>query len=348
MIDGGLEARMEARLQQALRLEARTLEDHAQRRRDAVERIAGRNTAAIYGGLEIRPQRGLIPLGADPRSGLEEFALVETGEPPDRDAGGELVFTADSAIVLVLLPGGEFHCGVMPCGPTEGTGSARGPDSVNCDPWATPDEGRVHVARLRPFFLSKFEITQAQWLRLAGAAPSDASAIKSRAPAHTALQPVEQVDWSTCAEVLGRYELRLPHEEEWEYAARGGTRTVWWTGDQPESILGRENLSASDDHERPAPVGSFPANPFGLHDMLGNVREWCIDPWRGSYSRVLRLHEEPQFSVLVDGKHEPYRMVRGGSYATPPVKARCGRRRNFPPNTRFNEFGVRPLREPSR
>ena len=104
-------------------------------------------------------------------------------------------------------------------------------------------ESPVRPVKLDPFFLSKYEMTQAQWLRFTGKNPSFYKPGKMYAHAEiTSCHPVEQVSWEDCVQVLFRLNLRLPSEAEWEYATRAGTTTVWWTGDDKESIKGAANL----------------------------------------------------------------------------------------------------------
>src|SRR5262249_21527163 len=108
------------------------------------------------------------------------------------------------------------------------------------------------------------------------------------------LHPVENVSWTQCDAFVRRVGLRLPTEDQWEYACRAGTQTTYWCGDEPESLEGNENVadrsfaSASgvaflpvarwkDGWANHAPVGSFAPNPFGIYDTLGNVAEWCQD-----------------------------------------------------------------------
>ena len=110
-----------------------------------------------YGGLEIAPQLGLLPLGRDPRSGLWEFAHLQTGNVPRRDEAGELVLEDGSAIVLVLVPGGSFLLGAQ----------GRDPAAPHFDPEAIANESPVPEVTLDPFFPSKFEMTQGQWVRCA-------------------------------------------------------------------------------------------------------------------------------------------------------------------------------------
>jgi formylglycine-generating enzyme required for sulfatase activity len=113
---------------------------------------------ARYGGLALTPQLALIPLGADPRSGFEEFADPLTGEVPERGTGGELVCRQQTAVVFVLLPGGEFIMGAQ----------KDDPRGRNYDAAATYIETPPHIVRLDPFLLGKHELTQAQWHAVMG------------------------------------------------------------------------------------------------------------------------------------------------------------------------------------
>ena len=116
----------------------------------------------LYGGLDLAPQLGLSPLGPDPDSGLWEFAHLESGVVPERDAKGRLVLDEASAIVLVLIPGGEFLMGAQ--------SEDRGLPNYSAEAFA--NEGPPYEVELDPFFLSKFEMTQGQYACAAGENPS--------------------------------------------------------------------------------------------------------------------------------------------------------------------------------
>src|SRR5262245_29053071 len=130
--------------------------------REAVASVSDAKECPPYGGLRITPQLGLLPVGRDPASGLWEFAHLQTGEPAQRGADGKLILKEETGLVFVLLPGGTFTMGAQRTDPT-------GP---NYDPEAITDEAPLRDVSLSPFFLSKFEMTQGQWLRFVGRNPS--------------------------------------------------------------------------------------------------------------------------------------------------------------------------------
>ncbi len=284
-------ADVEARLAVALAVDRETVEERRAEWQEAAYDIAVREA---YCGLEIYPQPGLVPLGPDPRSGLWEFLVLESGDPPERDSGdGNFRITDSTGIVLVLMPGGATRIGSQ----------RASPDEEYYDPASTPMEPLLEV-RLDPFFLSKYEMTQGQWLRVMGTNPSNLLAImgdtfasrllatfvdESRPLAH----PVDYVDLQACVEALGRMGMEVPTDAQWEYGARGGTTTVWWFGGEKEGLSEVANIAEratqkpgadmggvvyenwNDGFTFTAPVGQFAPNPFGLHDVYGNVWEWC-------------------------------------------------------------------------
>ena len=305
-----------------------------------------RELQAAYPGLDVPPQRGLVPLGPDPASGLWEFAVLATGLVPERDERGELVVTADTGLVLVLLPGGTFSMGAQATAASE----------ANHDPQAQFHEGPVHAVRLSPFFLSKFELTQGQWQRLAGGNPSYYQPPDGLAP--TLLHPLEQVSWRAGREACERLGLSLPTEAQWEYAARGGTSTPWWTGARRESLVGAANLadqaarrsdatwSAIDDwpelddgYAAHAPVDRYAANPFGLHNVHGNVWEWCRDAYdEGVYGRS--ASEDP----VAELAGSTTRVIRGGGFINMAANTRSAARFAHQLDDSGRALGLRPAR----
>jgi len=268
-----------------------------------------------YGGLELAPQVGLVPLGADPVSGLHEFAVLATGEPPQRGADGALELRPESAVVLVLLPGGTFAMGAQ----------REDPESPGYDPNAEASEAPVHEVTLAPFFLARDELTRAQWRRATGArADGDG------------LLPLTGVSWFECEEVLAGQGLALPSEAQWEYAARGGATTPWWWGAIAEGFAGRANLSTGGAEEGAlSRVGSLAPNAFGLHDVLGNVAEWCAGT-PVTYAQGGAPLATPSWREL--------RIVRGGSWQDPPTSARLADRQAGRAAEGLPTVGVRAAR----
>lgn len=302
-----------------------------------------------YAGIELAPQFGLEPLGADPRSHFLEFAVLHTGTPPTRDVAGDLVMDEGSALVLVLLPGGAFSMGAQRPDAEHPLGSP------NVDPNADEAEGPVHSVTLAPFFVSKYEMTVGQWRRLLGLGSRGRRSEGRLAGASRAAFPIEQIDHPEARRVLKRAGLDLPTEAQWEFAARGGTTTIWWCGDESGCLAGKANLAdqafgrangndvpfehAFDDGlEGIGPVGRFPPNPFGLHDVGGNVREWCLDVF-GPYSIPVR--EGDGLRVVTDVREF---VARDGNFAAVAALAKSAARTHNDPSHRASRLGVRPAR----
>lgn len=214
-----------------------------------------------------------------------------------------------------------------------------------------------------PFLLSKYEVTQGQWLQATGENPSyyDASGEERyrakwnrNGNMHSYLLPVSDVSWERCADVLNRLDLRLPSEAEWEYAARAGSTTVWWTGNEKESLRGAANIQdrfyelhsglhlqhphenwLDDGHVVGAPVGTYRANPFGLHDTCGNMAEWCQDT---HYSYEVA----PSDGSAYETSGAEFRVLRGGTWVYFASRCRSSHRHRRPPSYREKDVGVRP------
>lgn len=345
----GAVSSVKERLEVAISIYKDTIEDHRDAWSEAVRSIADPEICPLYEGLPITPQVGLIPLGRDPVSKLWEFAHVETGKAPGRREDGKLEITEETGLVFVLLPGGTFRMGAEKP-PRENMEAAS-----NVDPQAEENEALVHDVRLAPFFISKYEMTQAQWLRVTGANPSyfgpESSAGDHK---HSLLHPVESLTWVTVREEMFRFGLTMPTEAQWEDAARGGTSTPWWSGATKESLEGGANvLDAAFHRARPgaepyetwlddgyaahAPVGTFAPNPFGLHDVAGNVWEWCQDAY-GSYEAP--LDPETGEHLALDTR---FRVVRGGAWHLRTERCRSSARNWAAAGSGF-PVGVRPAR----
>jgi serine/threonine protein kinase/formylglycine-generating enzyme required for sulfatase activity len=347
----GLLADVRSRLTFAASVERETIAKYESRWADAIRSIADRTECPKYDGLEIAPQLGLIPLCKDRASGLWEFVHLQTVAPgtdpiPARDQNGRLVVSEDMGIVFVLLPGGAFKMGAVK--PDED----QAPTGPNVDPEARQNEGPLAEVALDPFFMSKYEMTQGQWLRLVGVNPSHyGPGAKHGGKVVGLTSPVDQVSWDDCDLWLRRLGLVIPTEAQWEYAARGGTTTPRWTGIAKDGLSRAANLAdlsftntGGTTHPEPwndtyavhAPVGAFDPNPYGLHDVLGNVWEWCRDQNSG-------YDVEPRpGDGLRSSSASRLRALRGGSWFDNASLARSAFRRHFAPDSRNFNLGVRP------
>ncbi len=154
------------------------------------------------------------------------------------------------------------------------------------------------------FYLGKYEITQEQWQAVMGRNPSYRPG---------ADRPVEQFTWEAVQTFVHRLNqaagdslYRLPTEAEWEYAARAATTTRWSFGDDESRLVNHAWYLSNNDPEGPKEVGLKQPNPWGLHDMHGNVWEWVQD-WHGDYSSASQVDPAGPAS----GTH---RVVRGGLF----------------------------------
>jgi formylglycine-generating enzyme required for sulfatase activity len=316
-----------------------TIEAASTEWREVIDSIADIKISPQYGGLKIKPQLGLVPLGPDPDSGLWEFAHLLTGSAPERSSNGKISKTEEMGIVLVLIPGGQFRMGAVL--PTELSPLGH----PNVDPYAREEESPIHDVTLDPFFISKYQMTQGQWLRATG---TNLSYWKTKVAEETEeislLHPIECVSWYESSQTLKEIELILPTEAQWEYAARSGTTTIWWTGDDPHILDGRANLLGCREKVysmvSPTIVGLFESpNAFGLYDVAGNVWEWCRD-WYGSYQS--RVREKDAERHIENGKTY---VCRGGSFFNTVEYGRSSIRYfHVPPDARFTNLGLRPAR----
>jgi formylglycine-generating enzyme required for sulfatase activity len=295
-----------------------------------------------YRGVELPECFGLVPIGPDPASGLYEFAHVLTGDVPRRLQDGKLAVEPEMAVVFVLLPRAIAVVGAQV------TDSMSPNYDLDANRRA---ESPVHRVALEPFLISKFELTQAQWKRMDGRNPSGHRSHAAAEYEKFDLSPVELVSWDDCRRVLDRFGLVLPSEIQWEFAARGGTHTPWWIGTTKSDLAYCENLYDEFGHRRlnstvtPDPwsdgvafttdVGYYIPNPFGLHDVLGQVSEWCLDaagPW----------NVEPSPGRGLRSTRGVNRIVRGGSFRAQAIQARASYRKFASSSSSSDALGVRP------
>ena len=214
----------------------------------------------------------------------------------------------ETGIVFVGIPGGTFEMG--------------SPDSETL---RAAHEGPVHKVTLSPFLIAKFEVTQAEWKRVMGNNPSDFKG---------GTLPVEKVSWDDCKEFCEKTRLSLPTEAQWEYACRAGTSGPYsGTGKLDDMGWYRQN-SGGTTH----PVGEKQPNQFGLHDMHGNVWEWCEDRFSEDFYSSA---EASGLDPLCESGSEN-RVHRGGSWGNLARICRSAFRDLYDPSNRSNYLGLRP------
>jgi formylglycine-generating enzyme required for sulfatase activity len=211
----------------------------------------------------------------------------------------------------------------------------------NSDDPAEKPPHRVSIGQ--PFAIGRYEVTIEQWKACADAGACTAIAIDGNPPNNS---PMRNVSWDD-AQVyvkwlskMGGKSYRLPSEAEWEYAARGGTSTVYWWGDQ----MKKGNADCKDcgdpySAEGPDAVGSFTANPYGLFDMNGSVWEWVADCWHSSYKGAPadgRVWDDPACSV---------RVIRGGSWREGAGYMQSATRFKYSASVRQSQNGFRVVRD---
>ncbi|MBL8725603.1 MAG: formylglycine-generating enzyme family protein [Planctomycetes bacterium] len=211
----------------------------------------------------------------------------------------------------------------------------------------------VHAVTIsRAFWMGKYEVTQAQYQAVMSANPS-----RFQGPAYpnAGNRPVERVTWfeavAYCTaitaqeEAAGRlpsgYVYRLPTEAEWEYCSRAGTTSEFSYGSS--LVCGQDNFNFSYHSGvncgigQTQIVGSFAPNPWGLHDMHGNVWEWCLDGWDGSANYPAASVSDPYEPASANGD----RVIRGGSWFNNSFYGRSAYRFQYSPSITFGGIGFR-------
>jgi sulfatase modifying factor 1 len=230
--------------------------------------------------------------------------------------------------------------------------------SPRAEPERRAGEDQVEVTLTRGFWMAKYEATQGLWQRVAGALPGP---LTKELPAGDDL-PVGNVNFAETEDFCRRltergrrsgelpadWEFRLPTEAQWEYACRAGTTTATSFGDSLSSKQANFKGKPYNGGEpgpslnRAAPVGSYPANPWGLHDMHGNTFEWCRD-W---YHARLPGGTDPDLhaarATAQRSEHgDVSRVRRGGCWSDEGWPCRSAFRVRFEPERRYDHIGFR-------
>jgi formylglycine-generating enzyme required for sulfatase activity/class 3 adenylate cyclase len=202
-------------------------------------------------------------------------------------------------------------------------------------------EKPTHQVTIKPFAISRYPISVREW--------NECAAAKACAFVATGKDdaPITNVSWSDAKQFVAwlagatRKPYRLPSEAEWEYAARGGTQTKYWWGDQFQSGMANcKNCNDIAAAEQPIKVGSFTPNPFGLYDMGGGVDQWVEDCWHKNYQGA-----PSDGSPWVENECMSH-VIRSGSWKNDARYARPANRDSYDTNVRYPTHGLRVALSP--
>jgi len=224
---------------------------------------------------------------------------------------------------MVYLPGGTFLMGSLK--PEVDQALAELSESEKLLTEQILSEYPKHDVYISPFFIDKYEVTQAEFIRVMGYNPSLNKADLNN--------PVDSVVKGEALEYCKRTNKRLPTEAEWEYAARGGTNTKYFWSDEED---GADEFTWYEGNSglRSHPVGLKKPNAFGLYDMIGNLWEWIADWYSKDY--YTPDYYRKQFHIDPQGPETGERSVmRGASYMSPARGLRCSLRGRHMPDNRW-------------
>jgi formylglycine-generating enzyme required for sulfatase activity/uncharacterized caspase-like protein len=277
-----------------------------------------------------------------------EFDIVKVdaqGQIINRSRGHAEFFAEDLgngvALDMVSIPGGKFLMG-----------------SPESEEGRYDSESPQHTVTVPPFFMGKFPVTQAQWKAVAGFDKVKIDLEPDPSNFKGGNRPVESVSWDDAVEFCARLAkktgkvYRLPSEAEWEYACRAGTTTPFYFGETITTDLanyrgtdweykgtiypGNYGQAPKGEYrEQTTDVGKFPANPFGLFDMCGNVWELCQDEWHENYNNA-----PTDGSAWLAG-NDNQSLLRGGSWGSDPRHCRSANRLRYARADRDNDVGFR-------
>jgi formylglycine-generating enzyme required for sulfatase activity len=258
-------------------------------------------------------------------NGTEINRISKTAEYFAQDLGNGV------NLEMVAIPGGTFIMG-----------------SPENEEGYLSSESPQHQVTVPPFFMGKYPVTQKQWRAVAalGKVNIDLESDPSRFKGDNL--PVDRVSWNDAQEFCARLSqmanktYRLPTEAEWEYACRGGTTTPFYCGETISTDLANYDGNYTygqgqkgEYREKTTEVGKFPANPFGLYDMCGNVWEWCEDGLHENYINA------PTDGSAWTSLSTEYMLLRGGSWLSDAGSCRAANRYGDSRAFRYYLYGFR-------
>lgn len=227
----------------------------------------------------------------------------------------EEVENLDYGMEWVVIPGGTFEMGCSP-----------GDDGCH------EEELPAIAVTVDSFLMLRTEVTEEQYEAVTGDKPSC-----DPQPQEGPNAPVECISWEDAAAFCDSLDMRLPTEAEWEFAARGGTTTRYYCGDD-ESCLDSIAWFADNDEGHKHVVGGKDPNQYGLHDMLGNVLEWTADCYAQDYQCA------PPRAGAAEPLVGPHYVTRGGSFGLGSNALRVSRRSYHEKDATWVNIGFRCVR----
>ena len=231
------------------------------------------------------------------------------------------VYTNSIGMAFILIPAGQFQMGAH-----------------ESEDGSSKEKPHHMVIISKPFYMGKYEVTQDQWQKIMGNNQS-----LFRGPT----RPAERVSWDDVQMFISELNARekttsyrLPTEAQWEYAARGGSKTSYCYGDDPKGKkLALYGWYEKNSGKQTQPVGELKPNSWGLHDMHGNVQEWVQDWFDRKYYNI---------SPRIDPEGPPdgrKRAIRGGSWINPAWHCRSATRNYYSSDYVDNDIGFRLVKE---
>jgi formylglycine-generating enzyme required for sulfatase activity len=245
--------------------------------------------------------------------------LARSNAPPKENPPAvksmEASLGAAEIIPLVYVEGGTFQMG---------------------DRRGGSEESYVHAVSLKSFYIGKFEVTQKQWKQITGSNPSTFTQCDDC--------PVERISYDDAKLFLNKLcektgkKYRLPTEAEWEFAARGGVKSIGYPYAGAKDV---EYVAWFDDNSNKTThlVGKKQPNELGIYDMSGNIYEWCSDYFNEKYYKLSPLYNPEGPST---GEN---RVIRGGSWKYNPKGLKVTHRMGIRPTARYGDVGFRVVRE---
>jgi formylglycine-generating enzyme required for sulfatase activity len=261
------------------------------------------------------------PVGKPPQPAPPRPAPPPDAPKPVSNKPGETFRDCDGCVEMVVVPAGSFSMGS-----------------------SSQFENPIHNVRIgKPFAIAKHEVTFEEWDRCV-----DEGGCKHRPDDRDwgrEKRPVINVTWTDAKEFAAwmsqktGHTYRLPSEAEWEYAARGGVNTPYWWGRDIGTKQANCRDCKVDNTLQTLPVGSFKANPFGLHDTAGNAAEWVEDCWNDDYRGA------PNNGKAWETGQCRLRVLRGGAFDSQARYLRSQSRFRYDSDVRFSANGFRIVRE---